>query len=494
MKLMSELTDVRTEDGGNFSTDQDLLVFGQRLRHLRRTAGLTLVELGERVGRAPSQLSLLENGHREPKLSLLRSLADALGSSVDELLSKKPPNRRAELEIAVEKAQNDPLYQRLDLAPLKVGKRLPTEALEHVLGLYEELKRRETKQVATPEEARKANAELRQTMREHGNYFPDIEKGAGDILSRIGYQGGPLSEGMIQSIATHLGYRLRFVADLPRSVRSVTDMRNKCIFLRRESLGMHSPRTILLQTLGHLSLGHRQPRDFADFLRQRVEANYFAAAVLVPERSAVSYLQQAKADRDLAVEDLRDVFSVSYEMAAHRFTNLATEYLDLVCHFVRNDETGIIYKAYENDGLVFPTDPSGAIEGQRMCRYWAGRQVFASADRYSTYYQYTDKPGATHWCVAHVDQGRGRDFAITLGVPYTESRWFRGRDTTNHSKSGCPHGECCQRPPADLANRWQGMVWPSARAHSHVLAALPADTFPGVDEADVYAFLDAHQG
>ncbi|KEI44173.1 XRE family transcriptional regulator [Saccharopolyspora rectivirgula] len=487
---MSELVG---EEDHSFSTEHDLLVFGQRLRHLRRAAGLTLSELGEKVGRAPSQLSLLENGHREPKLSLLRALADALGTSVDELLSKKAPNRRAELEIAVERAQKDPLYQQLGVPPLKVSKRIPTEALEHVLALYEELKRRETKQVATPEEARKANADLRRMMREHGNYFPEIEKVATDLLERVGYHGGALSEGLIHSLVHHMGYRIRFVTDLPRSVRSVTDLKNRRIFLRRESLGMHSPRTILLQTLGHLTLGHRQPRDFADFLRQRVEANYFAAAVLVPEKTAVPFLQEAKAERDLAVEDLRDVFSVSYEMAAHRFTNLATRHLDLVCHFVRNDETGIIHKAYENDGLLFPSDPTGAIEGQRMCRYWAGRQVFASPDRYSTYYQYTDKPGATHWCVAHVDPSRGRDFAITLGVPYNESRWFRGRDTTNHAKSRCPHGECCQRPPADLASRWEGMVWPSARAHSHVLAALPSDTFPGVDEADVYAFVEAHQ-
>jgi hypothetical protein len=38
----------------------DLGVFGQRLRHIRRSRGLTLAELGERVGRAPSVLSLLE--------------------------------------------------------------------------------------------------------------------------------------------------------------------------------------------------------------------------------------------------------------------------------------------------------------------------------------------------------------------------------------------------------------------------------------------------
>src|SRR5580700_7431327 len=55
----------------------DLVTFGQRLRHLRRTRGLTLTDLGERVGRAPSVLSLIENGRREPKLSLIEQLASA---------------------------------------------------------------------------------------------------------------------------------------------------------------------------------------------------------------------------------------------------------------------------------------------------------------------------------------------------------------------------------------------------------------------------------
>ena len=48
-------------------TSIDVGMFGQRLRHIRRARGLTLAELGERVGRAPSALSLLENGRREPK-------------------------------------------------------------------------------------------------------------------------------------------------------------------------------------------------------------------------------------------------------------------------------------------------------------------------------------------------------------------------------------------------------------------------------------------
>ncbi|MGV9598289.1 helix-turn-helix domain-containing protein [Streptosporangium sandarakinum] len=480
------------EEPLTLTQELDLIAFGQRLRHLRKQRGLTLADLGERVGRAPSQLSLLENGKREPKLSLLKSLAAALNVPVEELLRRQAPSRRAQLEMALEEAQRDPVYAGLGLTRLKVSARVPNDVLEHILGLYGELRSRQAKGTATPEEARAANAELRRTQRELGNYFEEIEKAAAEALSAVGYRAGALSQSTVQALVTHFGYTVQTVQDLPRSVRSITDLRNRRIYVKHEQLGMHTPRTILLQTLGHLALGHHKPRDFADFLRQRTEANYFAAAVLVPEATAVPYLREAKQDRALSVEDLRDVYAVSYEMAAHRFTNLATHHLDLVCHFVRNDAGGIIYKAYENDGIVFPADEQGAIEGQRMCQQWSGRQVFLSPDRFSVFYQYSDSPTGTYFCVAHVDPSRERDFAITLGVPYRESRWFRGRETTNRTRSGCPTGDCCRRPPVELARRWEGYAWPSARGNSHVLAALPPGSFPGVDEADVYTFLERH--
>jgi XRE family transcriptional regulator, fatty acid utilization regulator len=482
------------EDSTSFAEQGlDLGVFGQRLRHARRAKGLTLAELGERVGRAPSVLSLIENGRREPKLSLIEALAAALSVPTAELLRRQPPSRRAQLEIALEEAQQDPVYRELGLPHLRVGARVPSDVIEHLLALYGELRKQRAKPTATPEEAREANAGLRAMMRERGNYFAEIEREAAAALATAGYTGGALSQGMLLSVVSHHGFTVRYVRDLPRSSRSVTDLRSRRIYLKQESIGMHTPRTILLQTLGHFVLGHSAPEDFADFLRQRVEANYFAAAVLVPEQQATVFLREAADARSLSVEDLRDVFSVSYEMAAHRFTNLATHHLGLPCHFVKNDEGGIIYKAYENDGVVFPADAAGAIEGQRMCRQWSGRQVFTADDRFSPYYQYSDTPSGTYWCAAFVDQSRERGFAITLGVPFEHSRWFRGRETMIRRTSACPDGECCQRPPAALAARWEGRAWPSARAHSHILSALPTGSFPGVDQADVFNFLERHE-
>jgi XRE family transcriptional regulator, fatty acid utilization regulator len=452
---------------------------------------MTLAELGERVGCAPSVLSLLENGRREPKLSMVEQLAVALQVPVTELLKKQPPSRRAQLEIALEAAQRDPSYKSLGLPVIKAGARVPTEILEHLVALAAELRAQRSKPTGTPEEARAANAALREDMRGRGNYFADIEGKAAEALAGVEYAGGPLSQGMLVSVMGHHGFEVRYVGDLPRSVRSLTDLRLRRIYVKQEPVGGHTPKAVVLQALGHFLLGHEAPKDFAEFLRQRVESNYFAAAVLVPETAAVGFLRESMERRDLAVEDLADVFSVSYEMAAHRVTNLITHHLGVPCHFMKNDSSGIIYKAYSNDGVVFPADPSGAIEGQRMCRQWAGRQVFAAVNRFSPHYQYSDTPSGSYFCVSQIDP-RDHGSAITFGVPFEHSRWFRGRESRVRTRSYCPDGECCQRAPLALAERWEGMAWPSARAHSHILSALPAGSFPGVDDVDIYEFLDSH--
>src|SRR6201996_1757588 len=205
--------------------DIDLVTFGQRLRHLRRTRGLTLAELGERVDRAPSVLSLIENGRREPKLSLIEQLATALSVPMTELLSRQPPSRRAQLEIALADAQRDPSYRRLGLPALKIGARVPTDVLEHLVAVAAELRAQQSKPAATPEEARAANAALREAMRERGNYFDVVERWAARAREAGGYSSGALAQGMLVSLVSGHGFAVRYVQDLPRSVRSLTDLR-----------------------------------------------------------------------------------------------------------------------------------------------------------------------------------------------------------------------------------------------------------------------------
>ena len=232
--------------------------------------------------------------------------------------------------------------------------------------------------------ARRANAQLRVQMRERDNYFAEIEQAAAEVLRAVRHTTGPLSQRGILDIAAHLGFTLHYVADLPGSTRSVTDLRHRQIYLPQVASGKGTTRArCVLQTLGHFVLGHADPADYGDFLRQRVEANYFAAALLMPEKFATDFLRAAKADRALAIEDFRDAFGVSYETAAHRFTNLATHHFGIPVHFSRVHESGIDLQGVRERrrALSRPTSP-GAIEGQPVCRRWAARTVFDAADPY----------------------------------------------------------------------------------------------------------------
>lgn len=463
-------------------------MIGKRLRHLRKSRGRTLDQVAAAAGISPSALSLIETGKREARLSVLAALAEALGAELADFLTAAAPNRRAGLEIELERAQRLASFADLGVAPVRTGPRLPLDALESLVALHRALAAVKAERDSTPEYARRANSELRAWMRASDNYFPEIEQLADSLLIKIGHQGGPLTRFGVAGLADVMGFSLLSVPDLPRSTRSVTDLERRRIFL--PTTDAQSQRTLALAALGHVALDHRPPADYAEFLRQRVEVNYFAAAALVPERWAVAFLQQAKAAKDLELEDLQERYSVSYEMAAHRFTNLATQHLEIPVHFMRVNQAGIIYKAYSNDGVIFPMDPSGAVEGQQVCRYWTAREVFETEDWTQPYQQYTDTAGGTFWCTAVAERGERENFSVSVGTPYQYVKWFRGRDTPHRGRSSCPDPACCAEPPEPLATRWRGRNWPSAKVQSSLLASLPAGAFPGVDETEVLEFLE----
>ena len=480
----------RKRDEAKISTDFDSVALGRWIRHYRKAKGLTLDQLAKTVDASASHLSLIETGQREARVTMLSKIAAALDVPVATLMSPPKADRRTELTISLEHAQRSELYSALELRKVRVGPNLPTDALEALVGLHQELVRRSSIAAATPEEARKANAQLRVSMKQRNNYYREIEDEARGLLSAVKHQGGPLGERRIEQLARHLGFELAYVHDLPHSTRSLTDLKNRRIFIQESGTSGPDPRTIILQALGHQVLKHQPPTNFADFLRQRVEVNYFAAALLISEEHAVPLLQRAKEGRYLAIEDLRDAFSVSYETAAHRFTNLATEHLGLQVHFLRVHESGTIYKAYENDSLPLPADSLGSIEGQLACRHWTSRTVFQEKTPGVSFYQYTDTPGHTYWSSAQTEQTSSGHFSVSVGVKFADSKWFRGRETTHRRSSTCPDPKCCKEPAAALAEKWAGYAWPSAHAHSHLLAALPPGTFPGVDTTEVFEFLD----
>ena len=76
------------------------ILFGERLRELRLSAGLQQKELGEKVGFSSNAIGMMERGHRETGFEKLVILAEYFQVSTDYLLgvTDDPTWRGAPLE------------------------------------------------------------------------------------------------------------------------------------------------------------------------------------------------------------------------------------------------------------------------------------------------------------------------------------------------------------------------------------------------------------
>ncbi|MDA8586999.1 cupin domain-containing protein [Rhodobacteraceae bacterium] len=85
---------------------------GQDLRVLRKQRGLTLVEVGESVGRSVGWLSQVERDISEPTMDELAALADTLGVTTRSFFGKRRADPRDEGRI-VRKNARRPMSERV---------------------------------------------------------------------------------------------------------------------------------------------------------------------------------------------------------------------------------------------------------------------------------------------------------------------------------------------------------------------------------------------
>ena len=136
-------------------------------------------------------------------------------------------------------------FQALGIEPFRIAKTVPTEALKALLALHGEIDRLKDERAATPEEARRANVELRHLMRSQDNYFEDLEEHASRILTAVGHPGGPLTQRTASEIAAYLGFTLHYAPDLPQTTRSVAESSNKKSITQRNTFQVNPGRGAL---------------------------------------------------------------------------------------------------------------------------------------------------------------------------------------------------------------------------------------------------------
>jgi len=67
---------------------------GARLAALRRDAGLTQAELADQVGEPQQNIALWEQSAKPPRADAIPKLAKALGVTIEDFFTQKPPVRR----------------------------------------------------------------------------------------------------------------------------------------------------------------------------------------------------------------------------------------------------------------------------------------------------------------------------------------------------------------------------------------------------------------
>ena len=263
----------------------DLSTLGRRIRHFRTRAGLTLEELGEITGTAPSQLSMVENGHREPRISLLEAIAAALKVTASDLLAAEPPSPRAALEIELERAQASPAYRELGLPILRPSRAMSDAMLTTIVGLHRELDRRARMSIATPEEARRANTQHRTHMRERNNHLPEIELVAEQATKAVRHSSGALTHRTVAEMAKRVGLTIVHTDDLPHSARAVVDLEHGRIYIPPASIpgghGLRQPQPAAPreQHVGHgAHEGHVEHEERGDFVGDEVVECAFSHA------------------------------------------------------------------------------------------------------------------------------------------------------------------------------------------------------------------------
>ena len=84
------------------------MTLGERLKQLRKEAGLTQEELAKKVGLKKQNISRYENSHVEPNIRTAKRIADALGVSIEEMavgVSLPSPSAPAPVPLSPDESQ-----------------------------------------------------------------------------------------------------------------------------------------------------------------------------------------------------------------------------------------------------------------------------------------------------------------------------------------------------------------------------------------------------
>ena len=451
------------------------LYAGDRLRELRRTAGLNQRAMAAKLGLSVSYLSQLEGGERPLTAAVTTALARHFPAALAGIEGEVPARRLSALAAALA----DPAVAPLDaeaIARLAVER---PELADRFVALHA-AKRAAEERAALAEEAMTAGAgsgshghagtgarlpweAVRDWFHDAGNYVDPLDR-AGEALARTGTS-------LEQQLAQHhvsLAVDPDDAAPLARFDGRVLTLAAAAPPETRRFLVAHRLAAIALaEPIGTIVAAAPLAHDEARRLLSIGLANYAAGALVMPY---AAFRAEAKAVRH-DIDRLSRRFGVSFEQACHRLSTLQRPGAEGVpFYFCRVDMAGNITKRHSATRLQFARF-GGA------CPLWHVHEAAAIPDRIMV--QHAETPDG----VRYVSMAKGlvkpsgrfarapRRYAVVLGCEAVHAADFVYADAVGVSHGGvtagqagaptpigiscrlCPRSDCDQRafPPTDRA-------------------------------------------
>lgn len=330
-------------------------ILGLKLNQLRKQQQLSLKELAGRAGLAVSYLNEIEKGKKYPKPEKILSLAKALGTTYDDLVSLHLGEKLHPLSGVLKSGV-------LQEIPLEVFGLTPTGLLEmmaaspeKISALFDTFVKIAHRFDVTIEHL--LLAAMRSYVEQNKNYFEDIEQAAETFRQKARWERRHAPD--LARLRAHLIQRRNYTIDehnlasepALRDLRAVTlgGDTAKPRLLLNPRLGDWQKAFLLAREVGYREFGYSEPLttspivkvDSFDQLLYNFRASYFAGALLL--------------DRTLLVDDLKRIFTqtrwdggflatalqkyqATPEMFFHRLSQIVPRFFGLEqMYFVRFD-------------------------------------------------------------------------------------------------------------------------------------------------------------
>ena len=440
------------------------LYAGERLRALRRAAGLNQRAMAARLGLSVSYLSQLEGDERPLTAAVIAALARHHPQELAAIADEAPARRVAALAAALADPALAPLPPE---AAVRLAEERPDIA-DRLIALHA-AKRDAEERLAVAEETLVAGSDARlpwEAVRDWfhaaGNYVDPLDR-AGEALAATLAAGGGIGETALAAalrdhgiaVATDDDGDAPLACDRPGLLVLAgalpPESRRFQIAHRLATLAFADPIAAVVAGSGLASVAARH-------LLELGLANYAAAALLMPYERYRAEARRVRHD----IDRLSRVFGISFEQACHRLSTLQRPgAAGVPFYFCRVDMAGNITKRHSATRLQFARF-GGA------CPLWHVHEAAAIPDRILV--QQAETPDG----VRYISMAKGlvkpsgrftrapRRFAVVLGCEASHAADFVYADAVDRAGAAtpigiscrlCPRADCDQRafPPADRA-------------------------------------------